>query len=116
MPTRALRPCLKRGCSKLAAEAYCPAHGHLAPKPWAKRHLTTPLPPGWPKIRRAVLARDPICRICGGTRSTVADHVVPRALGGDAHMGNLQGICSPCSKGKSSAEGNAIRGGRKVGR
>jgi 5-methylcytosine-specific restriction endonuclease McrA len=60
--------------------------------------------------RKAVLARDPICKVCDQALSTEADHIVPREDGGAGHdLRNLQGICSPCHWVKSGAE-NARRG------
>lgn len=54
------------------------------------------------KIRKLVLARDPICKgYPRGKRcwkaSTVADHIIPLAAGGAAFdMENLQGLCAAC--------------------
>ena len=61
------------------------------------------LPPNWQAIRRRILHRDPICRVCGERPSTQVDHVVP---GDDHRDSNLQGICDPCHATKSSEEGN----------
>lgn len=59
------------------------------------------LPRGWDRIRAEVLARDPICKICGTRSSTQVDHVRPKT---DDHS-HLQGVCYPCHKAKSSSEG-----------
>jgi 5-methylcytosine-specific restriction enzyme A len=57
----------------------------------------------------AVLARDPICRICGRAWSTETDHVTPlrlcQARGIDPHdPANLQGVCTPCHATKTVRE------------
>lgn len=61
------------------------------------------LPAGWETvIRPRILARDPICRICGRRPSTEVDHDRP----GDDHSdANLQGVCTPCHLHKSGREG-----------
>lgn len=59
------------------------------------------LPSGWDRIRRAVLERDPTCKICGQRSSTQVDHIKPKT---DDHS-HLQGVCYPCHKRKSSSEG-----------
>ncbi|WP_395105265.1 HNH endonuclease [Actinomadura sp. SCN-SB] len=73
--------------------------------PWRR----TPLPPQWPRLRRAVLERDGhTCRIqgprCQG-RATEVDHIQP----GDNHdPNNLQAVCTPCHATKTGKE-NAAR-------
>lgn len=55
-----------------------------------------------------ILARDPLCRIAilcdGSAPSTEADHIVPRARGGDDSMENLQGACRACHSHKTATE------------
>ena len=44
-----------------------------------------------------MLARDPICKVCGNAISTEVDHITPLADGGNPYpLEGLQGICSPC--------------------
>ncbi|MGW3491751.1 HNH endonuclease signature motif containing protein [Streptomyces sp. NPDC001054] len=65
------------------------------------------LPPGWAKIRARILARDPVCALCGVRPSAFCDHIIAKA---DDHSDTgLQGVCGPCHDQKSSAEGNAAR-------
>lgn len=51
----------------------------------------------WRKLREIVIRRDAgICQRCGQEGSHV-DHVVPRALGGDDSLNNLQLLCRNCN-------------------
>jgi 5-methylcytosine-specific restriction endonuclease McrA len=58
-------------------------------------------PPGWPKLRAAVLERDGRrCQLeyagCRG-EATTADHIVPRRFGGRDTLANLRAACGPCN-------------------
>ncbi|MGW0312026.1 HNH endonuclease [Streptomyces flavidovirens] len=70
------------------------------------------LPPGWDRLRRKILVRDPTCQICGINPSTQVDHIKPKA---DDHS-HLQGVCYPCHKSKSSSEGGKAAAAVKVTR
>lgn len=72
---------------------------------WAGSRRRERLPSGWKKIRAAVLARDPICKICNVRPSTHCDH--KQAKTDDHAADRLQGVCATCHGLKSSAEGNA---------
>lgn len=74
---------------------------------WQGSDRVKRLPPGWKKIRARVLARDPICRICGVRPSTRCDHIVAKT--DDHTQAGLQGVCKECHDQKSSAEGNAAQ-------
>ena len=64
----------------------------------------------WELTRRAVLARDPICKVCDAALSTEVDHIVPLAQGGEPYrLDGLQGICSPCHWRKTGAENAGVR-------
>jgi 5-methylcytosine-specific restriction endonuclease McrA len=59
-------------------------------------------PPGWAKLRRAVLERDGHrCQLeypgCRG-RATHVDHVIPRRFGGSDQPANLRAACAPCNQ------------------
>lgn len=60
----------------------------------------------WRNLRKLVLSRDPVCRICQRNAATVADHVIPHkgqwSLFTD--LNNLQGICRPCHSIKTAKE------------
>jgi 5-methylcytosine-specific restriction enzyme A len=63
----------------------------------------------WEMARKAILSRDPICRVCDKALSTEVDHITPREDGGaDYDPTNLRGICSPCHWAKTASE-NATR-------
>lgn len=54
----------------------------------------------WRKIRQRVLVRDQhTCMRCG-LEATHVDHIVPRRLGGDDSMDNLQALCRGCNLSK----------------
>lgn len=63
-------------------------------------------------IRRNVLQRDPICKICNRAPSTVADHIKPHkgvwAL--FVSMANLQGLCKMCHDEKTARDEAEARG------
>ena len=87
----------------------------------AKARRTTPLPRGWPAIRRAVLRRcDHRCEWTedDGTRcratATHADHVIPAWEGGGDHLDNLQGLCPPHHEAKTAREAGRARGVQKT--
>jgi 5-methylcytosine-specific restriction enzyme A len=85
-----LRPCRNRWCPEAADQTgWCPAH-HRAPF-----HGAAAMPDGWPRIRAAQLAREPLCRECGQPASDV-HHRVARSVGGGNEPGNLESVCGPC--------------------
>src|SRR3990167_4099221 len=91
MPTRPGRVCSSPGCPNLRP---CPKHPER--RPFANRRPHTD--PGWVRSAwsKAVLARDPVCVICGQRPSTEAHHVKAEADGGRATMENGAGLCGPC--------------------
>ena len=59
----------------------------------------------WLNTRRAVLHRDPICKVCDEELSTQVDHIVPLSQRGDPYaLEGLQGICDRCHWIKSANE------------
>lgn len=74
---------------------------------WEKSRRRERLPRNWAKLRAQVLARDPLCRLCGIRPSTVADHILP--MTDDHRLEALQGACDPCHRRKTAAEGVAFR-------
>ena len=56
----------------------------------------------WRRIRTRVLTRDQhTCQRCG-LEATHVDHIIPRRLGGDDSMDNLQALCKQCNLSKGS--------------
>lgn len=66
----------------------------------------------WSKTRMAVLRRDrKRCRLCGSSRGSEVDHIVPVALGGTGDLWNLRTLCRPCHAGETArlrAEGEGF--------
>ena len=60
------------------------------------------------KQRAQILARDPVCKVCGRAASAQVDHIKPLAQGGDDSYDNLQGICVPCHATKTASERQPI--------
>ena len=51
----------------------------------------------WEADRRAVILRDPVCRICGKRKSEEVHHIRPKHLKGSYyHPCNLIGLCKEC--------------------
>ena len=74
---------------------------------WKGSDRKSRLPSNWTTIRRKVLDRDPICKICGVRPSSHCDHIEAKT---DTHAEDrLQGVCATCHGLKSSAEGNAAQ-------
>lgn len=76
----------------------------------------------WQRIRKAIITRDMgLCQPCKRkgivTPFTEVDHITPKAKGGTDDHDNLQCICTPCHKAKTTAEGaEANEALRKQGR
>lgn len=61
----------------------------------------------WRALRKAVLARDPVCKTRGcGRPSTHADHIVPRSRGGADTVDNCRGLCASCHNRRSAGGRN----------
>lgn len=54
----------------------------------------------WRRIRQQVINRDRCCQACGTEEMLTVDHIVPRRLGGDDNLNNLQVLCSGCNGSK----------------
>ena len=72
---------------------------------WQGSDRVRRLPPGWKRIRVRVLARHPICVLCGVRPSGRADHIEAKT---DDHT-RLQGVCKECHDQKSSREGHEAK-------
>jgi 5-methylcytosine-specific restriction protein A len=65
----------------------------------------------WEAKRKAVFSRDRwLCQQClrGGryVEATEVDHIIPRSIGGDEALNNLEAICTDCHSEKSKREAN----------
>ena len=111
MPTRL---CLEPRCPNPAtARGRCDEHRKLLERERSRRRRAATAGvykrKRWEIVRRFVLNRDPICKVCDKRLSTEVDHIVPLAEGGNPYdPAGLQGICSPCHRAKTRAE-NARR-------
>ena len=79
---------------------------------------SSPLPPGWPRTRARILARDGHACTNPGCQApaTHVDHVTPAHLGGPDTDTNLQSLCRACHAAKTSREANAAGGPGRPGR
>ena len=60
-------------------------------------------PPGWERLRLAVIARDQgICWLCDRPGANTADHVIPRQLGGPTTAGNLRAAHLSCNSARQA--------------
>jgi 5-methylcytosine-specific restriction endonuclease McrA len=83
-------------------------------KRWKEQHLgpsvehprpTPRLPPSdpaWQALKQRVLAEESCCAFCGSEELPTIDHIIPLALGGGNHRGNLMRLCDPCNNEKGS--------------
>ena len=63
----------------------------------------------WRRIRSRVLTRDQhTCQRCG-LEATHVDHIIPRRLGGDDSMDNLQALCKQCNLSKGGGFFESVR-------
>ncbi len=58
----------------------------------------------WQRLRKMVLARDPVCKACGREVSEHADHIQAKAAGGSDSLDNLQGLCAGCHSRKTATQ------------
>lgn len=64
------------------------------------------LPPGWRRLRTAILERDGgLCVLCGAAATDI-DHIGPPD---DHHPTNLRALCRRCHAIRSSRQGNDAR-------
>jgi 5-methylcytosine-specific restriction endonuclease McrA len=54
----------------------------------------------WRKIRERIIKRDGVCQQCGSDEKLTVDHIIPRKLGGNDSMDNLQVLCASCNYSK----------------
>lgn len=103
MPRAAPHPCNQLGCREVLprGQRYCKAH-QRAVHQIADRDRGSPSARGygrqWRKVRAAVLADEPLCRMCAEQGTTMAatevDHVDGNSSNND--RANLRPLCKPC--------------------
>lgn len=112
MPSRAWKVCSAPGCAVLIRsggrcmlheerhlkeknERYDAQRPKAAARGYDARHR---------KWREFILKRDPVCKMCGHAKSTVADHIVPLRKSNDWSASNGQGLCGLCHNRKRGVE------------
>jgi 5-methylcytosine-specific restriction protein A len=116
MPTRPPKTCCVPGCPRPAVGARCTEHAVVNTR-WPNSDKLSSTARGygaaWQRLRRFVLERDPICRVCRTNHSTEVDHLIPKSQGGTDEEHNLRGICGGCHATKTADESRAARLGRR---
>ncbi len=116
MPYKSLRPCSSPGCPELVRSGrYCQQHKKVHQRRYDKQRGTSAqrgYGANWRKLRKMVLARDPICEDPFGLHekynevvsANEVDHIIPLKNGGTNEMGNLQALCRSCHSRKTAVE------------
>jgi len=112
MPWSAKRPCAALGCAALVDRGqYCPLHARTKKRAYDNRGRSSAAlgyGAAWQRLRRSVLAEEPLCRNCGGRGRVVAatdiDHIIPKSQGGTDDVDNLQPLCHACHTAKTNRE------------
>ena len=100
MPSAPLKPCAAPRCPELVPRGTprCPTHRteHYRRQDAArpnKEQRKLYQSARWRKLRRIVLAEEPLCRACRWAASREVDHIVRVQDGGSEDRRNLQGLC-----------------------
>ena len=110
MPKKAPKPCKWPGCKKLTYDRFCEFHAKQQSVQYEATRETA-VQRGYDtrhrKLRKIVLAEQPICQICKREPATEMDHIDgnPRNVA----MENLQGLCKSCHSTKTAKEQNRWR-------
>ena len=104
MPSRLRRPCRNPSCPKLD----CDEHRVIRDVHRASAYDRGYGGAVWRALRRAVLARDPLCKICLRRDAKHADHIVAKKDGGTNAMSNLRGVCASCHSRKTVLEDGGL--------
>src|SRR5262249_29879158 len=103
MPMIPATPCAFPGCPELRP---CPAHSRHGDRGSA---ASRGYDAAWKRLRRIILARDPLCKECVKRgvyeQSTDVDHIVRIADAPHRRLDltNLQGLCHRCHSKKTAA-------------
>jgi len=105
MPKKAPKPCKWPGCPKLTYGDYCEFHAKKASIQFEATRETA-VQRGYDtrhrKLRKIILAENPICRICKREPATEMDHIDGNVK--NIAMENLQGLCKRCHSRKTAKE------------
>jgi 5-methylcytosine-specific restriction protein A len=97
MPYALAKPCRYPRCPALTRERFCAVHKQQVQREYDEARGTTKqrgYGSDWQRLRKRILARDPICTWPGCTeRATDVDHIVSRRKGGSEDERNLRGLC-----------------------
>ena len=108
MPRRPPKPCAQPGCPRLTNEAYCQEHKPDRAPDDRPSAAARGYDGRWRKVRRIVLAEEPLCRSCKARGRVVlaseVDHIMPLSDGGTEERENLQSLCKPCHSEKTGRE------------
>jgi 5-methylcytosine-specific restriction endonuclease McrA len=116
-----VRLCLEPGCPNTATgKGRCDEHRRERERERSARRRANPdqaraivvyHSKRWLVLRRHVLNRDPICRMCDERLSCEVDHIRPMSEGGAEYdPKNLAGLCTDCHRRKSAREAAARQG------
>lgn len=90
--------CAAPGCPEITRQRLCRRHQRIDD---ARRRAAQPeYGPHWPRLRRQVLAEEPLCDC--GARTTDVDHIVPLSRGGRTVRSNLKARCHSCHSRKTA--------------
>lgn len=120
MPTQPQRNCTKPNCAGVVSRGVCSVCGSKRPSRWRETvdnrsahergYGNT-----WRKLRRMVLAENPLCvecqRIGRVTAAQEVDHIVPKHLGGPDDWDNLQPLCRACHRAKTARDASVTDNG-----
>jgi len=97
-------PCAEPGCSAITSGGRCDKHrGAVGQHFDATRPSAAKRGYGrnWRRLRRLILAEEPLCRDCGGA-ATEVDHI--DGDGTNMARENLQALCHACHSRKTTRE------------
>ena len=100
MPYKPKHPCSYPACPELTHEQYCERHAKQEDRRYDRQRGTAHqrgYTSRWNRIRKLVLAEEPLCRRCKkegrATVATVVHHIKPKELGGGDEPENLEPLC-----------------------
>lgn len=106
-----LKLCTYPGCKATQKGRRCEKHADPGRHAYYRTRGTTTergYGAAWRKVRRIVLLREPLCRMCAAdgitARAVDVDHIRSKAQGGDDRFSNLQSLCTAHHREKSIKE------------